>query len=435
MARAANAESLLVSSVICMTDTEVSRAEWPAERRQNLIFVLSIFGFPIASALPILAGVSSRYATVPFRAIVLLLSLSVLPSTLKRWRNNSVPLGQILILVVLGLEGLRIAWDFSVTSLPLDLPWNDYFLLFFGASFFPVLAIQQPVLATDARVAAATSEAAGIVAMILVMFAVGIELSRGIAGAARLSTEVLNPISLGHLAVSVVIVCSFCLIADSRRRGVGRALLVILRTLVIFVSLLVLVATGSRGPMVALLAAGLCAGVFLAVRSLRQFVLVMAVATVAAVAGAAVLKVDIAGVDRLLSFGFDQSGLERTQLLRGALSQYEEHPLSGSAVVEYFFRIYPHNIVVDAMMSQGIFGAAVLVCLLAITLGRAIGLLRHSAIENGWVVLLFIQYFVDSMFSGSLAFSPQFWVCLAMVWVLPLVRPTTVTMQKSPVLS
>jgi O-antigen ligase len=320
----------------------------------------------------------------------------------------------------MALEALRLVWDFAITSLPLDLHWTEYFLLFFGASVVPALAMQQQVSPEGMRRTARLCEAMGAAGMILVLAAVAVELVNGLSGSFRLSTEILNPISLGHLAVSLVIVSAYCMIVDRNRRSGARAAgLMVLRAILILVSLAVLFATGSKGPLVALLIVGACAAAMVAVQSPKMLSIVALGVALLAISAVVALNFGLPGIDRLLAFGSDQSGLERMQLIRGALSQFEESPLAGSAVVEYFRRLYPHNVLIDSMMSLGIFGAALFVCTAAAAFARAVLSLRQSTAVNIWVVLLFVQYMVDSMFSGALALSPQMWVCMAIVWVLP----------------
>jgi hypothetical protein len=376
---------------------------------------LSLVGYPVVSALPVILGVTPRLFSVPFRAVVLGLAILALPKLVGQFRSARIPTGYALIALILILEALRMTWDFAIAPLPLDLPWSDYFLLFIGATLVPALALLQPIDRLMLHRAVHLCEVLGSLAVLLTICAVIIEARNGIVRAVRLSTEVLNPISLGHLAVTVAITNVYGIVTDSSRswrfaaKTSGRCVM-------IPIALVVLVATGSRGPLISLISVTLATVALISLRSPRY--LLIALLPLAAIVSVGFLTstLNLPSVDRVANLSLDQSGLERIQISRGALQQFADHPLTGSAVVEYSLRKYPHNIVLDAMMALGIVGAALLIWLLLLTALRWVRIFRNGRPEQLWLLMLFLQYLIDSMISGSLAFSPQFWVCMSVLW-------------------
>lgn len=396
------------------------------------VFSLSLVGFPLVSSLPVILGVSSRLFTVPFRALVLAGSVACISRALPHVRERRIPAGVVLLVLVLALEAMRLLWDSAAADLPLDLPWGDYALLFFGGSLLPALALCQPLDVSVLRRSARICEALGMLAIVLVLVAVLLGALHGGPAFWRLSTEVLNPISLGHLAVTVVACNVYGLMVDDAR-GVSFAARLLGRGFSVLVCLAVLAGTGSRGPVVALAVVMLAAAVPMIVRSPRLLLVAAVPIAVLVALGQFTASLSVPGVQRLTNFGQDQSSLQRMQLFDGALRQFADHPLLGSAMVEYSQRIYAHNIVLDAMMALGIFGAALLLILLWLSVVHAGRLLLAGVPEYVWLGALFLQYLVDSMLSGSVAFSLQFWICTAAIWGVGVAKSSSGTGQLSRV--
>ncbi len=119
-------------------------------------------------------------------------------------------------------------------------------------------------------------------------------------------------------------------------------------------------------------------------------------------------------VSRFMNAGSDTSTSTRLDLIQGALAQFEESPFIGSSVVEYGSRFYPHNIIVEVLMTNGVIGLAALGMLLFGCLYCAGRILWYFPKER-WIALLFIQYFSGSMFSGSLYFDATTWATMLVV--------------------
>jgi hypothetical protein len=251
-------------------------------------------------------------------------------------------------------------------------------------------------------------EVFGAIAMLLILY-LGL---RGVFDGRvlrRLATSVLNPISVGHLGVSVFIV-ALCGLAGSS------FLAKVSRWLIIVVSVVVIVASASRGP---ILAALLSALVYSFARRKRRKLGFGVLLFRLGLLGAAVTAVVI-GVNYLEDMGYislierfsdtleDIAAQERIAMAVGAWTQFTEHPLLGSSFVEMRFYTYPHNIVLESLMATGIVGGG----LLALSIGA--GLLASMRIVTAspsmaWVGLIYLQYIVNGMVSGSLYLDGAFW--------------------------
>ncbi len=297
------------------------------------MYVLTIVGFPLVSTLPTLLGLDSQLATIPYRMLVAALAAAILYGW---WLHGTKVLFNSAVLVTLTLWALLIArmlWDTIVSPLPGELytPAGQLLLLSLGACFLPALVALEFPSDASLDLARRWIEVLGAVAMVAILY-VGL---RGVLGGAilyRLATPVLNPISVGHLGVSVMIVALCGFAGASRVAKAWRALLVLL-------SVGVTVATVSRGPILA----GLLAVAILAfVKRRRQRlgvgrVLLRAGLVAAGLAGvaAAVLYLEDTGVidilARLTDTFQDVASQERAKMIRGAWTQFTENPVLGSA--------------------------------------------------------------------------------------------------------
>ena len=374
------------------------------------MYVLTIVGFPLVSTLPTLLGLDSQAATIPYRVLVAALAAGILFGW---WLRRTPVLFNSAVLVTFTLWALLIArmiWDTIVSPLPGELytPAGQLLLLSLGACFLPaIVALEFPSDAT-LDLARRWIEILGAIAMLAILY-VGL---RGVLGGAilyRLTTPVLNPISVGHLGVSVMIVALCGFAGADRMARVWRTLLVVL-------SVGVTVATVSRGPILAgLLAVVILAFVTRRRRRLGIGVLAWRVALIGVgVAGvaAAVLYLENAGVidilARLTDTFQDVASQERAQMIRGAWTQFTDNPLLGSAFVELRFMENPHNILLESMMALGVVGLGLLLVSMAASLAAAGDVIR-TVPRHAWVGLIYLQYVVNGMLSGSLFTDGSFW--------------------------
>ena len=371
------------------------------------MYVLTLVGFPLVSTVPVLVGLDSQAATIPYRAAMVGLSFAILYGWWLQRSRVCLSLPVILALLLWVLLVGRLLLDTVVDPLPGDigLPVSQFLLLSLGACFLPSLAFLEAPSVATADFARRCIEVLGAVAMLLVLY-LGL---RGVfAGGVlrRLSTPVLNPISVGHLGVSVLIV-AMCGLASASR--VAR----LLRWLLMALSV---VATVSRGP----IAAGLVIVLLLAMRPragqriglggiLLRFGLIGAgvAAVVLAINHLEELEI-IDVVARLTDTLQDVASQERAAMIVGAWQQFTVSPLLGDALVERRFMENPHNIIVESLMALGVVGLGLLLLSMAASLAAGFGIYR-GATRHAWVALIYLQYVIHCLLSGSLLTDGAFW--------------------------
>jgi O-antigen ligase len=375
------------------------------------LYALTVVGFPLVSTVPTLVGVDSQAATVPFRIIVAALAVGILYGW---WVRGTRVLFNAAVICTLALWALlvsRMFFDTMVDPLPGDLgiPASQFLLLSLGACYLPALAGLESPDARTLDLARVWIEVLGAIAMLAILY-VGL---RGVFQGSvlyRLATPVLNPISVGHLGVSVLIV-TLCGFAGS---GPGARLL---RSLLVLLSVIVVVGSVSRGPILAALVAAL----LLATRPragarIRLFGVVLRVALVAAAIAAVVAAINyleetgiIDVVERLTETLQDVASQERTAMIVGAWQQFTEHPFVGSAFVERRFMMNPHNVILESLMAVGVVGLGLLLVSMSASLVATQRVLRIPG-NHAWVGLIYVQYVINGMLSGSLFTDGTFWL-------------------------
>lgn len=401
------------------------------------LYATAVGGFAVAAILPSLVGLDPGVATMPYRALVVTMSGAIIV----RWLfvPRRVCIGRYALWVALAWLLLlsRMLYDFNVQPMPLALQPGEYFMLAIGTCLLPAIAtLESPTSATlrlgwQLATAGVTGAAVGLAVLLW---------RDGLGGVwlGRLSTEVLNPISVGHLGASL---CLLTLAAPAPRASIGwpgRSLRALVRLLLFALGLVIVIAAASRGPMLSMLVGALAFNVVRADRRYVRGMLLRGLPLLAVVlmvgAGSALLiqeATDLRPVDRVTGI-IDESNAERRRLAGTAMQQFAERPLTGDAMVDRQKRDYPHNVLLEGGMALGIVGLIVVAAIVGSALSAAVRILG-SRREAAWLALIAIQYVVAAFFSGSLFLSDSFWVLsVAAVAVATPRKSTTVLTAAEP---
>ena len=379
-----------------------------------ILYALTVAGYPLVSAVPTFVAVDSRLASLTFRALYLALSIGILVRNLRQRavydRAAWFPIALFWILYT-----ARIVWDTQFHSSSLSLNPPDYFIWAFGTCFVPMLAFFGFADDTTLDLAASTTLITATIATALALFVSYKALTSGVSATyatGRLETETLNPISLGHLGASTAIL-SFVFFA--RWHGSKRLLLV----LACAVGLFAVVASASRGPLLALV---VVAVVWLSNwirrgawgRSLGYLAGTIALA---ALLGWTAFKVQerfgLRAVDRIVALHDirgDASSETHLEALRSAWHEFTSNPVFGSALEEPLTSEYPHNVVVESFMATGFAGGLAFCTILVWATVAGFRLLQNA--KTQWIALFFFQYAVAALVSGALYLSGTLW-CFA----------------------
>jgi hypothetical protein len=377
------------------------------------ILVLTIVGYPVAASVSLFTGLPNRTLSIAMRGAVVLLALDVL---LRRFlARGRVPVAPFWI-AWYGFWTLylaRMLLDGVLAPGVLRLTLGEYLLWAVGQCLVPAsaqaggtndLAMRRALWATIVLGAGAAA------ATLWVLVVQGDVVSALALALGRASTESLNPISLGHLGATVLILSLWRLTADDVLGSARSAALIAAAG----VGATALLLASSRGPILALVAVL----PLLLARSRRPTkprgvgravrLLLPTAALCAALVWVWQNREGLNAFRRVSSGLFEDSA--RRELLTGAFALIARNPFTGAGTEP--LGTYAHNVVVDAYLATGIVGGTLLVAILAMALRAALRVRRERP-EWSWTTLLFVQYLVAAMFSGSLYESGAMWVLAA----------------------
>jgi O-antigen ligase len=232
-------------------------------------------------------------------------------------------------------------------------------------------------------------------------------------GGQRLSTERLNPISLGRYS-AVLFLLAFGLIQIQNKK---KLLLIVS----MFIGLIGVLLSGSRGALVSLLFVLII--IVLSKASLKKIVLFSILLPLCVGIGIFLMSVLVPDIDLIsnyLAMGGkgDQSAQTRYQLYNGALEQFYNNPILGDLIIEREYKFYPHNQVLEILMATGMVGIFVFVSLNSFILGK-LNRLKNSNINKGGVygILMhcLIFYVISGMFTGTILGAVEYWYFVVII--------------------
>lgn len=380
------------------------------------LYAAMVGGFPLASLVPEVLGVPAGAFTFGFRALVLGLCAACLLGWLYRRRPiHGGPFVWGALALFWFVLMLRLVVDAGTPRMPLPRAPAEYALFAVGVCLIPLVAMFELPARATLRLAWALSLAVVATASLGLLWLLGTG-AITVIWDSRVSTEVLNPITVGYLGASLVVLClarPFHLPGElpgpAPLRGAAWFLLGA-------AGAGLSVASGSRGPLLAL---ALVVAAWLVLspvqrrhRGWRIAARVgFALLVVAAIAVAAVVVTELLGVNpfkRFLWLLEDDSVGYRRQALAGSLAQFASSPWFGDALIERSTLDYPHNIYVESLMSVGIVGTAGLLVFTLAVVRAAVTLLRRE-VSAAWVGMLSLLHIFASLTSGALYLSDAFW--------------------------
>ncbi len=388
-----------------------------------LLYSFGLFGFPLMSFFPVFLGVESRPISMSMRAGVVLISLYILFPIKKRILVNRY---FILFLVFWLLYTIRITYTSSIQSQIVFFMSNFQFYSFaYGACFLPAMAIFSGLQKQNWK-ADNIFNATFRVLLIATLSSIYLSFKLGLEQEAvgRMSTSVLNPITLGHTGVSLLLMSLYHLISQRKSKNTKKSN----KLLYIFgvsVGVMATLSAASKGPMVSFALVLLLYALFtLKPKKLMSF------SYFGLIGGVFIwLSLDFLeekfGLNAFKRFeGLlgvaegtkkDMSTDSRVHHIHDAWSQFLANPLFGSGVVEENSGYYPHNLYLESFMSIGMIGGLIFIFLVLSMIYKALYLLRKDY-PLGWVGLLSIQYVIGAMFSGSICTSNPAWLGMAFVF-------------------
>ncbi len=388
----------------------------------NRIFVyfigLSVGGYSLLAAAAAALDYSDSLLSLFLRAVIVLLAMALLIGAMRRKRTNVAIILMIAVGMFWVLYFFRIIYSTLFSFEPLSRSSGDYFVWAFGACFLPMLAAARSV-PSEKILKSAFYFTYGLLfsaVALAVLFGSSMVVTQtaDLENTGRLRLEMLNPISLGHLGVTLAVFSTWKLMQKDElsRRKWGATLLLIVG---VFLGFYIMIAANSRGPIIAAFS---CFLFIVGGSNLRQksVVLLLGFSVLILLFPLAAYLEESLGIsayDRLFSSDIAADS-SRQLLYEIALREFSASPFVGASLEVPGLQTYPHNLVVEAFMATGVFGGVCFLFLVARLALGALGLYKKIP-EGGWIPLLFVQYLIAAQFSGSLYSSTYFWVAVGLL--------------------
>jgi hypothetical protein len=382
---------------------------WIARTAVNLVLVLTIMGYPLVAGLSEYLDVPNRLLSVPFRMVVLTLSFVAIMAFATRSKKHGVHYFWVVWWTFWVLYLSRMVIDNALNPDALKIPFLEYILYGVGVTLLPAMALSFRGSSALSNRPVWLMILLGVLGVVVNLWIIFFE--RDLGGildfmTARAETESLNPISIGHMGVTVVILCLWTYFTRTKR-SMWRAVVLIACGLI---GLGGLAASGSRGPALALILT-LPPLIYAVGRRALGFCILMVLALTIGIS-----QLDLSQfatselVQRLGAATFDDS--VRTSLLTESINSLRDNFLWGGGVEP--LSTYPHNVVIESFLMFGLFSGVCFLFLLFYSLWAALRLLTLDP-ARFWLSLLLLQYTLAAMVSGSLYLVPGMWIFMAAV--------------------
>lgn len=388
-------------------------------RLESWVVLLTIAGYPIVAGLSQLLGVENRPLSIAMRVVVLGIA------TLLIVRFFFSPICKKTISFWCAwwffwcLYLFRLTLDSLMYSDSLNLPPSEYAIFSVGTCFIPALAVTLGNVYDGVNRSLKNLLWLLIIGLILNLYLIffsNLSNTDIVLQELRVETETLNPITIGHLGVSTLLLVLWQA-NDCRRMSFFKIGLLCVFGMVAIVAI---VASGSRGPIVAFIISTVVYSLMLP----RHF---FSRKTIFAIV--CLILFGIYNSEKLLSTFFISRIFDhlfednaRMALLNSAFEIIKNNLFLGGGIDP--LETYPHNLIVESFIVYGLWTGFLFCYLVFFSLNRV----RIFAINNSkqfWVAILFIQYFVAAMFSGAIYLSSIFWVLMALTVSSSFVRKNT----------
>lgn len=383
----------------------------PAQSRGSVfivaLYALALAGFETVTAIADGFDLQSRAATVPYRILYLALALVVLIHTARRHRAFLSGRIWYLLFTLWFFLGTRLVYDLSIRRVFTEVPPSNYWMMVPGQVVIPMLAFAALPNARTLSLAKTWGILLLTIAGLALMYLFSFN-AIGLMGRGQFVTNTLNPISIGHMGVSLSILVVFTLLSERSSRTTK-----ILYMAPLTLGVVLILGSGSRGPQTACLVC-LLSFIMLRMRKLNYPVLLcLAIASIwltpkliEDLESGTTVKV-FARWNELNDAEQSQSAGGRIAYLREAWEGFISQPATGSKMVVEGGS-YPHNFILESLMATGLFGCLLLLAFIGTCSRSGYRLLRAGS-PHAWVSLLYIQYLTSAMLSGSLYLSGTFW--------------------------
>lgn len=381
--------------------------------------------YPIVGTSTVILDIPSTPVSIGYRGAYLLFSLYVLVVELPKISSRRIPLGIILLSAFWIVYSLRLFYDFHVVNLERGYAGKGalYFFQYgLGGCFIPALMfglVQDRIDFTRLRKWVRRAFVFSCVFILVYLYVtVGLDIAVFYTRIKLGEDSVIGPILMSQIGGGLLVLT----VMEKLLYRNGNALLLLQGIL----GVAILIMGGSRGPLIS----AIFVMILLAFQSFKWSYLSLSYWS-RIVAGLSILLVIVIMyvVPNIKSFVlFNRinvtiergAGLdERSQQWGAAWNQFLRSPVVGDQIIEDAFWFYPHNFVLEVLMSTGVVGGFFVLTLFVLWAYKFINR-QGIPLEKWWVLYFMIVFFGYASFSQPLVNQTHLWVLLTLGACIPL---------------
>ncbi len=373
------------------------------------IYILLCFGgFGVISFLPDFTGVDGRMVTIPYRFLILSMGAFLLLSFFfkKKYIFASKRI-VLLLLIFISLYSYRLITDLYFTNLDFGRSSEEILLFAFAITFFPAF-----ILSTMRN----NSIIIKVINPLIILFtitsflAVASGFMQGFSN--RLAgNSILNAITLGHIAASGIILIVVAYFTFKKEKRISNWILLISLAIL----LLALLMAASRGPILSLLLVLIFILPSYLKFNAKNILMMTPIILILMIGSLQITESSSATLGDRLTVdmgGSHSDGEARVFLWSFGFKMFLDDPIIGSHATTIFG--YPHNIFIEVLIATGIFGAVLFIGIVIYMMKRTIYLKKIRS-PLVWVGLIFMQYFIGSIFSGTIYSNTYLWYSIGLL--------------------
>jgi len=374
-----------------------------------IIICFPIVGYPLIVSTGLILNLNNHNLSIFFRSLILFISIICLMSQLLRVKKFILLNG--IFLFLLFIYGVRLIFETSFHPNELGHSVSFYWIWYLGVLLFPLLVI---IFCFEKR-----SDLEIIFLLIKYSLAICniIFLLNYTYINFRAKLDNLNPISLGYVGACLALL----VIWELNFKKKLNFKLIIINLLLIFLGIYIMIVSGSKGIFFSFILAIFVLFFFskkISVNNLIRFSVLLFFFTLTVFL---IFKADVFNkfyssnlfgiILRIKNLSNDLSTLQRIDFYNQALQSIISNPVFGSQIEIRSYKFYPHNLFLEYTMATGLFFGLTLLLFCIFLIFKGLILFKNNS-KHGWIFLLFIQNFAQSMFSGCVYLSVEFWVTL-----------------------
>lgn len=380
----------------------------------SFFIAISLFGYPLAAGISELLSINpeSSLISVIFRSItVSLSSLLILNLIFRKILNNRKEL--FILTGLFAMYTLRLVYDLEIIDIFIYTGAPNFYLFFYFTVAIPsILILAHPNMFDNADEFLFYFKPILYCSLFLnLYFGFYGYLNSIISGMVmtRLETNKLNPISLGHLSVTILIYLFFI-------KQYLKKILNYIDILALIGAFVGLIMSNSKNPILTLLIVILFA-YYLKHGFKPKFYIAILISLIIIIFSYIlfIYVFDIYIFERF-SYMFsedNESSMSRISSYSEGLELFLSNPIFGKSFLLPLGG-YPHNIFIDVLMSLGLIGFFIFTYLSSLTF-RTIILINRMKQELVIIGLLFIQYFIAYQTSGSFFEASYIFILMSLI--------------------